>query len=64
LMAAASYIVNCAMAGWTPGIAGLIIQVGLAGMAGIIVYLLAVLLLATGEVRSVWRAVRGSKSGK
>ena len=63
LMAAVSYLANSALAGWFPGIAGLIIQVGLAGTAGIMVYLAAVLLLANSEVRYFWRVARGSRTG-
>lgn len=59
LMAAATYVANQALAGCLPGTAGLIIQVGLAGMAGIVVYLAAILLLGTrDEVRYFWRQLR------
>jgi len=62
LMAAASYLINHALAGWLPGAAGLIIQVGLAGTAGIGVYLAAILLLGYREVRYFWRAAKGSRA--
>lgn len=64
LMAAASYFANQALAGWLPGTAGLIVQVVLAGTAGIVVYLACVLLFGSREVQYFWRAARGSKAGR
>jgi putative peptidoglycan lipid II flippase len=62
LMAAASYVANRALDGWIPGTTGLIIQVGLAGTAGIVVYMAAILLLGYREVRYFWRAAKGSRA--
>lgn len=64
LMAAASYAANLTIAGMLPGTTGLLVQVGLAGMAGMVVYLAAILLLCGGEVRYFWHAVKGSRSRK
>ncbi len=62
LMAAATYAANRALDGWLSGTAGLILQVGLAGAAGLAVYLAAVLLLGAREVRYFWRTARGSRA--
>jgi len=62
LMAAASYAANRALEGWLSGTAGLVLQVGLAGAAGLAVYLAAVLLLGAREVRYFWRTARGSRT--
>lgn len=62
LMAAVSYFTNRALAGWLPGTAGLLLQVGAAGMAGMMFYLAAILLLSGGEIRYFWHAIKGSKS--
>ncbi|TEB04293.1 putative peptidoglycan biosynthesis protein MurJ [Pelotomaculum schinkii] len=62
LMAAATYAANRALDGWLSGTAGLVLQVGLAGAAGLAVYLAAVLLLGAREVRYFWRTARGSRA--
>lgn len=56
VMAAASYGVNIATAGLIKGVAGLIMQVGLAVAAGVAVYAAVLLALKVDEVRLVLRA--------
>lgn len=58
LMAAASYAVSEALAGLLPGVAGMIIQVGLAITAGVAVYVAAISIMKIEEVRLFWRAAR------
>ncbi len=58
LMAAASYTVNGAMAGMIPGKTGLIIQLGLAVIAGAAVYVAAIFALRVKEAHIFWQSVR------
>lgn len=64
LMAAASYAVNGALAGLVQGLPGLIIQVGLAVIAGVVVFVAAVFALRVEEAHILWRSFRQAVSGR
>ncbi|NLI14024.1 MAG: murein biosynthesis integral membrane protein MurJ, partial [Peptococcaceae bacterium] len=55
LMAVASYVVSGFLAGQIPGTVGLVVQVGLAVLAGIIIYLSAVFAFRVDEALFIWR---------
>ncbi len=62
LMAAASYTVNGAMAGLIPGKTGLVIQLGLAVIAGVTVYVAAIFALRVKEAYIFWQSARAALS--
>lgn len=62
LMAAASYAVNGAMAGLIPGKTGLVIQLGLATMAGAAVFVAALFALRVKEAHIFWQSARAALS--
>lgn len=64
LMAAASYAVNGALAGLFPGTAGLLVQVGLAITAGVVVYAAAIFALRVEEAGFFWCAAKEAVRGR
>lgn len=64
LMAAASYTVNGALAGMIPGKTGLVIQLGLAIIAGAAVYVAAIFALRVKEAHIFWQSARAALSKK
>jgi len=61
LMAAASYAVNGALAGLVQGLPGLVIQVSLAVIAGVVVFVAAVFAFRVEEARLILHAFRKGK---
>ncbi|MGI6492372.1 MAG: murein biosynthesis integral membrane protein MurJ [Pelotomaculum sp.] len=61
LMAFVCHFFNLALDGRFLGTMGLLLQVGLVGVAGVVVYSAAVLLLGRREIKYFWDSVRGRR---
>lgn len=64
LMAAASYAVSGVLAGLLQGTTGLIVQVGLAVIAGVAVFVAAIFVMRLEEAHMLWRAVKKTLAGR
>jgi putative peptidoglycan lipid II flippase len=64
LMAAVCYLVNGALVGMAQGKAGLMIQIGLSGIAGMVVFMAAVFAMRVEEALMLWQTVRKALAGR
>jgi putative peptidoglycan lipid II flippase len=64
LMAMVCYLVNGTLAGLVQGKTGLVIQIGLSGVAGVVVFVAAVFAMRVEEAYTLWHTLKKALAGR